>query len=122
MIFANDVLVLQGDARAVHQLTQEARLQVVGTAKTPDQTLAPAQIGAVEAVVMGGSQLVGRTPSDLRLRDRFGVNLVGISRPGQASNARLGRTRFKVGDVVILQGSTVGTPGRSRRPFSARRF
>ena len=109
-IFADDVLVLQGDAHAVRELAQEARLEVVGTAKTPDESLAPAQISVVEAVVMAGSRLVGRTPSDLRLRDRFGVNLVGISRPGQAGNARLGRTRFKVGDVVILQGSTVGTP------------
>ncbi|RST85650.1 SLC13 family permease [Aquibium carbonis] len=109
-IFADDVLVLQGDAHAVRELAQEARLDVVGTAKTPDETLAPAQISVVEAVVMADSQLVGRTPSDLRLRDRFGVNLLGISRPGQAGNARLGRTPFRVGDVVILQGSTVGTP------------
>ena len=79
-IFADDVLVLQGDAHAVRELTQEARLVVVGTAKTPDETLAPAQISVVEAVVMAGSQLVGRASSDLRLRDRFGVNLVGISR------------------------------------------
>jgi hypothetical protein len=70
------------------EVQTEARLDVVGTAKTPDETLAPAQISVVKAVVMADSQLVGRTPSDLRLRDRFGVNLLGISRPGQAGSAR----------------------------------
>jgi di/tricarboxylate transporter len=105
-IFAEDVLVLQGDAHAVQDLAQEAGLEIVGTATHPDEAVAPAQVGIVEAVVMGGSQLVGCSPSELRLRDRFGVNLIGISRPGDAGKARLHRTRFQVGDVLILQGST----------------
>jgi di/tricarboxylate transporter len=108
-LFVGDVLVLQGDAHALRTLASEAGLQVVGTVKSPDDSLSPAQISVFEAVIMAGSPLVGSTPTGLTLRDRFGVNLVGISRPGRATGTRLHSTRFQIGDVLILQGSTEAT-------------
>jgi di/tricarboxylate transporter len=107
-MFAGDVLVLQGDAHSLRGLTEEAGLEVVGTARSPGKAVSPAESRVVEAVVMAGSALVGCTAAELRLRDRFGVNLVAISRPGQPGEARLQGTRFKVGDVLILQGITEG--------------
>jgi di/tricarboxylate transporter len=109
-MFAEDILVLQGDAHALHGLAQEAGLEVVGTAKAPAQDLSAADTSVVEAVVMARSPLVGRTSRELRLRDRYGVNLVAVSRPGRPGLARLGSMRFQIGDVLILQGSTQGTP------------
>lgn len=108
-IFADDVLVLQGDAHDVRHLVEEAGLEVVGTAKAPGESVAPADLCVVEAVVMAGSPLLGRTPAELRLRDRFGVNLVGISRSGRTPSTRLRSTRFQLGDVLILQCSTENT-------------
>jgi di/tricarboxylate transporter len=108
-MFADDVLVLQGDAHALRELAEEAGLEVVGTGKSQGEPVSPAQLSVVEAVIMAASPLVGRTPTELRLRDRFGVNLVAISRPGQPSKARLHGTRLDVGDVLILRGITEGT-------------
>src|SRR5215211_5348334 len=107
-IFAGDVLVLQGDAHALRELANEAGLDVVGTVKT-GRDVSSAELSIVEAVIMAGSVLIDCSPAELRLRDRFGVNLIAISRPGEPSTARLDRTRFHVGDVLILQGSTEGT-------------
>jgi di/tricarboxylate transporter len=109
-MFAEDTLVLQGDAHAIRELVEEAGLVLVGTAKPPTPEPAAEELAVVEAVIMAGSVLTGRTPADLRLRDRFGVNLVAISRRGLPRKARLRDIRFRVGDVLILQGSSEGTP------------
>ena len=113
-IFADDVLVLQGDAHAVRELAEEAGLKIAGTEKIAGDTVSPAELSVVEAVVMERSPLVGYTPAELQLRDRFGINLVGISRPGEPALTRLRRTRFRSGDVIILQGSNEGTLGALR--------
>jgi len=109
-MFADDILVLQGDAHAIRELVEEAGLVLVGTDKPPTGDPSPGGLSVVEAVIMSGSVLVGRTPVDLRLRDRFGVNLVAVSRRGLPRKARLRTIRFQVGDVLILQGSSEGTP------------
>ena len=108
-MFADDVLVLQGDAHALRELAEEAGLEVLGTVKSPGEAGSLAQSSVVEAVIMARSPLVDRTPEELLLRDKFGVNLVGISRPGQPGKARLRGTRFQAGDVLILHGITEGT-------------
>jgi di/tricarboxylate transporter len=104
VLFADDILVLQGSAHSLRGLAEEAGLNIVGTFKRPG----PADIGVVEAVVMAGSPLVNRTPIELRLRDRFGVNLVAISRPGGPPQVRLLGVRFQAGDVLVLQGRIEG--------------
>jgi len=109
-LFAGDILVLQGDAHALRELAEEAGLQLEAANKGPVEELPVSELGVVEAVVMGGSSLIGRTPTDLRLRDRFGVNLVAISRRGHLNDTRLRGVRFRAGDVLVLQGSLEGLP------------
>ena len=58
-----------------------------------------------EMVVMPGSRLIGRSAADIRLRTRYGVNLVALSRHGQRSVSRLRTTAFRAGDVLLMQGS-----------------
>ncbi|MFL9828684.1 SLC13 family permease [Rhodoplanes sp. SY1] len=109
-LFQDDILVLQGEAHRLRDFADDAGLNLVGTRTIPTPRLAPAEIGVVEAVVMAGSKLVGETSAGLQLRDRYGMNLVAISRPGTPSDARLGNIEFRPGDVLILQGSTTTTP------------
>ena len=101
--------MLQGDAHALRDLAEEAGLKLVGTETLPAGATTPSDINVVETVIMAGSPLVGRTPRELRLRDRYGINLVGISRSGQVSKARLRSVKFEIGDVLILQSSTEGS-------------
>ena len=108
-MYADDILLLQGEAHAIRELAEEVGLEIVGTAKPPAEQVSPDRLAVVEAVVMEGSTLAGRTPAELRLRDRYAVNLVAISRRGLQGHVRLRSTRFKVGDVVILQGNSENT-------------
>lgn len=48
--------------------------------------------------------MIGRSASDLRLRHRFGVNVLAVARQGQTLPHNLSNIRFKPGDVLLLQG------------------
>lgn len=57
-----------------------------------------------ELVAMPNSSLVGQSADDIMLRDRYGLNLLAISRQGRQSIRRLRSTRIQAGDVLLLQG------------------
>ena len=48
--------------------------------------------------------VIGRSANSLDLRARFGINLLAISRQDKRRIRRLNATRFKPGDVLLMQG------------------
>lgn len=59
-----------------------------------------------EAVVRPHTAIIGETPADLRLRQRYQVNLLGVAREGAGQFRGLKSWRFVGGDVLLLQGET----------------
>jgi di/tricarboxylate transporter len=57
-----------------------------------------------ELAVLPGSTIVGRSASDLRLRTRYGLNLLAISREGRPPKVRLRTLNLKSGDLLLMQG------------------
>ncbi|MEQ8366075.1 MAG: SLC13 family permease [Roseicyclus sp.] len=57
-----------------------------------------------ELAVLPGSTIVGRSASDLRLRTRYGLNLLAVSREGRQPQARLRKLKLKSGDLLLMQG------------------
>ncbi|WP_439561747.1 SLC13 family permease [Roseinatronobacter sp.] len=57
-----------------------------------------------ELAVLPGSSIVGRSASDLRLRTRYGLNLLAVSREGRPPRARLRTLNLKSGDLLLMQG------------------
>ncbi len=105
-LYVGDVLVLQGDAVALKPLVDSAGLELLGAAAMR-QTASGAkddELETVEAVVTANTAIVGASPETLRLRQRYEVNLLAISRGGQQILSRLRSNRFQVGDVVVVQG------------------
>lgn len=58
-----------------------------------------------EMVPAPDSGVLGLSATDLRLRTRFGINLLAISRKGYRSIRRLRTTPIHSGDVLLLQGT-----------------
>ncbi len=73
--------------------------QSAGTRSSDDS-----EIVLAEYVAMPRAPLIGRTPRDLQLRARFGINLLAISRQGARRVQRLRTTQLEGGDVLLLQG------------------
>ncbi|MCF3972320.1 SLC13 family permease [Paracoccus salsus] len=57
-----------------------------------------------ELAVLPGSSIVGSSASDLRLRTRYGLNLLAVSRKGQPPKTRLRTLKLKSGDLLLMQG------------------
>jgi di/tricarboxylate transporter len=119
---AGDILVIESDPHLLEQVVGEAKLLLIGSKELTDkqaretnqrpESLPPDRLGVVEAIVTGDSLMVGASSTSLQLRDRFGVNLLALSRRGGRIKARLRRTRFQPGDVVVLQGDAETMPER----------
>lgn len=59
-----------------------------------------------ELVVRPASSLVGRSARELRLRSRYGLNLLAVAREGRRPQARLRTIKLKSGDLIMMQGPT----------------
>jgi di/tricarboxylate transporter len=55
--------------------------------------------------VRPGTDLVGRSATDLQLRTRFHINLLALSRGGKRSIRRLRSEPIQAGDVLLMQGA-----------------
>ena len=108
VLFAGDILVLQGDPTALQPLIDQARLQLLNAEVI--EALKPRgkddELETIEAVVVPGSALINQTPASLRLRQRHEVNILAVSRGGSNSADRMGQRPFNAGDVVAIQGRT----------------
>jgi di/tricarboxylate transporter len=99
-LYAGDILVLQCDAHALSRIVGEAKLTIVGDKKIDEE---PADLTVIEAVVTGGASIIGQTLERLRLRDRYGINVLALNRSQGTATARLRRTVIKAGDILVLR-------------------
>lgn len=117
---AGDILVIEAEPNALG-----AVLSGMGLKLEADEVAPPPRTGAegkksvsakeseaeaaetelLELVVMPTSALIGRSARDVRVRSRFGLNLLAISRQGRRSIKRLRSTAIQAGDVLLMQGA-----------------
>lgn len=101
---ASDSLILEGHSDALKDLVDKAGLEIVGSPTVKAENLSSERVGMFEAVVSPGSPIEGRSASQLKLHERYHVNLLAISRQGQSIRQRISRINFQAGDVLLLQG------------------
>jgi di/tricarboxylate transporter len=63
-----------------------------------------------EVVVAPGARIARRSTRSLRLKSRFGVHLLGISRQGKRLQQRIRHTVIEPGDVLLLHGKAEELP------------
>ena len=105
-----DVLILGGEPDALERVIAADRLSLAGEGK-PGMDAGDG-IGVLEAVIKADSALIGRTAGRLLLRERFGINLIAVSRAGENLTSRIGQIVLQAGDVIVLQGPTTLLPDR----------
>lgn len=100
-----DHVMLEGKAKDLDALVAEAGLKLPRVDEDGDGVASAEELGLIETVVMADSMLVGWSPSQLRLFDRYNVNVIGVQRRGDRIHNRLKTFRFAVGDMVVLRGN-----------------
>lgn len=103
VLYADDILILQCDAHALARLVEAAKLELLHDRELDPGEKREADPTVVEAVVTPNSLMIGSTVEQLRLRDRYGVSLLALSRHGTPISSRLRRVSFEAGDLVVLR-------------------
>ena len=112
-IQSGDIIILESDQKGLDKFVGTLELELPSAKKKEKEESEKPKTDALhsgdgalmEAVVKSDrSWLIGRTPRSLKLRTRFGLNLLAASRQGQPHRGRLKSFRFQAGDVLLLQG------------------
>jgi di/tricarboxylate transporter len=116
---ADDVLVIEADPQELGEVlgqldllleaereAQEAEQKEDKEGETEKKTSNNEDRALQELLVKPDSSLIGRSASSTRLRSRYSINLLAISRQSHRSIKRLRSTLIQSGDVLLMQGST----------------
>lgn len=106
-----DRLLLEGEQEALEQLIARRRLRLVRADKPIATEERSEDVRVVEAVIEQGSPLLGKSARRLNLHGEHGVNLLAVSRAGYRLSQTLRAIRFRLGDLVLLQGAERSLPG-----------
>jgi len=101
---AGDVLLVEGDREDVLKVKDTAGIEIKPDVTLSDPNLRNEDTALVEALVVPGSPLAGRTLRASRFRDRYGIQVLGLNRHGKNLLSQLSRIALRVGDVLLLQG------------------
>lgn len=97
-----DLLVVNGSAEAISALAGALQVDLQG--RSGESAELSSDLKMIEAVVTPESPIVGRKANDVRVMQRNGVVMIGLSRHGRAITERVRRTPIEVGDVLLLLG------------------
>lgn len=122
---ARDILLIEAEAESLSNVLSSLGLKLAVEKAKPDKDEVAAEADAqpaepsqekaarergeepvlMEFVVLPDSELIGRSARESRLRSRYNINLLALSRQGQRSVARLRAIAFTAGDLLLMQGS-----------------
>ncbi|WP_127144125.1 SLC13 family permease [Pelagibacterium montanilacus] len=98
----SDLLVVQGGTESITAFAGALGLDLQG--KSGESVELSTELKMVEAVVAADSPVVGRRANDVRVMQRNGVVMLGLSRRGRVLTERVRRIALEVGDVMLLLG------------------
>ena len=101
-----DVLYVQGSAESLLELVRRQRLQTPRKGEAHEVDLTTGRGRLVEVLVAPGSSLVGRTLRDLDFGQRFDATVIAIQQHGVTVKERLAEISFRVGDLLLVHGTT----------------
>jgi di/tricarboxylate transporter len=107
-----DIVLLEGRPEALERAIATESLELEGEDRPVTTETPTDEIGVIEAVIGPGSILVGQAAGRLALHERFGINLLAVSRSGERITERLRDITLRAGDVIVLQGVLEKLPAR----------
>lgn len=104
---ANSVLAVIGACEALEAFADTYKLERRKDLETFSEALSSSKAGIAEIVVPPGSQLIGKSALELRLRNVYGLSLMALHRSGDTSRAGQGvrAIDFEPGDTLVCHTS-----------------
>ncbi|NQV43518.1 MAG: sodium-coupled transporter [Rhodospirillales bacterium] len=104
VVKGSDVLLVEASPKDLDEFIHILKLKIMGANREKPGMREMENMSLQEVVVMAGSRIEGRTVEMVRFRRTHSVNLLGVSRQGRPHRGRVKNLRFRVGDVLLLQG------------------
>jgi di/tricarboxylate transporter len=112
---AGDVLISDGGEEHARRPSEELGLSMRSAGPQTLQRTLGHGVTLAEVTVSPHSPVIGRTLTDLRFRNQFGLSVVSIWRQGEAITDSLGDRPLEVGDAFLVSGppEQIGVLARS---------
>lgn len=101
---AGDVLLVKGAHQALIDIKNVTGLELKAEAKLESVVGEDGESKIVEAILLPGSTLIGRSLKQARFRERHGILVLGVQKAGWRVR-KLTEVKFAIGDVLLLEGS-----------------
>jgi di/tricarboxylate transporter len=101
---ADDVLLVEGQREDILKIKDTTGMSIKADASFSDPDLQTEDMQLVEVFLPPQSPFIGRTLRRLRVRERYGLQVLALNRHGEAVHRRIGQIQLQMGDVLLVQG------------------
>jgi len=103
-IEAEDLLLVQGKIEDILRVKSETGIEIKADFKLSDNVLESGDVELFEAMVLRGSDFIGRTLKGLKFRQHFQLTVLAVNRHGVALLSKISTLPLRFGDVLLVQG------------------
>lgn len=104
VVEASDLLLIQGREEDLDVLRGLQQLEILDDAAPYLDVFNLGQLELVEATLHPRVRLQGRTVADLKLRERYEVEVAALWRDGESRRSALGSMTLQAGDALLIVG------------------
>jgi di/tricarboxylate transporter len=104
VIMANDILYCQGEESDIKRFAAENNLSVIED-KEKEGFTGFQESGIAEVFIMPNSTLINKTIAEIRFREEYNVNVLGIQRDREYQMVDIKDKKLHSGDALLLQGT-----------------
>ncbi|MDO4229083.1 MAG: SLC13 family permease [Capnocytophaga sp.] len=108
IIYEGDILYLRGEFDNIQRMTSQNNALLLDAHQTEEkksESLNFQEVGIAEVLIMPASKLVNLPIKDSKLREHFGLNILGIQRKNTYILQHLKDEKMYSGDILLVQGT-----------------
>jgi len=115
-IESGDVLLVEGRVAELIKVKETSGIEIRADVKLGLSDLESDDIKIAEVLVTPRSDLIGRTLKEAGFRERYGLTTLAVYRKGETIREKIGRVRLRLGDLLLVQGTTDRISSLRREP------
>ena len=100
-----DALLVEGASESILKIKDVTGIDIQADVKFSDEDLLGEGFHLAEVVLLPRSPFIGHTVKRLKMRERFGLQVVAINRRTGIIHSKISNTRLQMGDVLLVQGN-----------------